>query len=115
MTAASVNVTELRQHLPDYLRQVQLGEEFTITWHGRTIARLIPDQTTDVREAARQRLQALRGTMIVGDVVNTADDASTRDAWTGRAWPPVSSPAVTSLSGKLPCCRRVAAFTGHRI
>jgi prevent-host-death family protein len=85
MTAVPVNVTELRLHLPDYLRQVQLGEEFTITWHGRTIARLIPDRTTDVREAARQRLQARRGTMIVGDVVNTATDASAIDAWTGDA------------------------------
>lgn len=88
MIAVPVNVTELRQHLPEYLRQVQLGGEFAITWHGRTIARLLPDRTTDVhadvRGAARQRLQALRGTMIVGDVVNTATDASPSDAWTGN-------------------------------
>ena len=27
----SVNVTELRQHLPEYLKQVQRGEEVVIT------------------------------------------------------------------------------------
>lgn len=40
MTA--VNVTELRQHLPEYLSQVQLGEEFAITPHGKTIAHIAP-------------------------------------------------------------------------
>lgn len=86
MTAVPVNVTELRQHLPDYLRQVQLGEEFAITWHGRTIARLVPDRTTDLREAARQRLQARRGTMIVGDVVHSpASESAPDDEWTGDA------------------------------
>jgi prevent-host-death family protein len=36
----SVNVTELRQHLPDYLKQVQQGKEIAITLHGKTIARM---------------------------------------------------------------------------
>lgn len=88
MTAVPVNVTELRQHLPDYLRQVQLGGEFAITWHGRTIARLVPDRTVDVREAARQRLQALRGTVIVGEVVSEPSDHlgdHLGDVWTGDA------------------------------
>lgn len=84
MPAVPVNVTELRQHLPEYLRQVQLGGEFAITWHGRTIARLVPDQAVDAREAARQRLLTLRGTVITGEVIHTTPD-NAADVWTGDA------------------------------
>lgn len=36
----SVSVTESRQHLPEYLKQVQAGEAIAIaiTLHGKTIA-----------------------------------------------------------------------------
>jgi hypothetical protein len=37
------------------------------------------------RSAARQRLQALRGTMVVDDVVNAPDEESDGSAWTGDA------------------------------
>ncbi|MCC6923486.1 MAG: type II toxin-antitoxin system prevent-host-death family antitoxin [Nitrosomonas sp.] len=40
----SVNVTELRQRLPEYLKQVQRGEEVVITLHGKTIARIVSDR-----------------------------------------------------------------------
>lgn len=78
MTA--VNVTELRQHLPDYLKQVQLGEEIAITVHGKTIARLVPDHNETKREAALKRLSALRGKMIVGDILSPCTDIWTGDA-----------------------------------
>lgn len=74
----SINVTELRQHLPDYLRQVQQGEEIAITLHGKTIARLVPDKPESQREAALKRLEALRGTVIVGDILAPLDEE-----WTG--------------------------------
>ena len=76
----SVNITELRQHLPDYLKQVQQGEEITITSHGKTIARIVPNRQDDQREAALKRLTALRGKMIVGDI-----HASLNEEWTGDA------------------------------
>ena len=76
MTA--VNVTELRQHLPDYLKQVQQGEEIAVTLHGKTIARIVPDRRESEREAARARLEALRGSVIVGDILAPLDEA-----WTG--------------------------------
>ena len=76
----SVNVTELRQHLPDYLKQVQQGEEIEITLHGKTIARLVPDRKESKREAALKRLDALRGTVIVGDIL-----APLEEEWTGDA------------------------------
>ncbi len=74
-----INITELRKHLPNYLKQVSRGEEIQITSHGKVIARLIPEP--DEAEAARQRLFALRGKGFVGDVISpienvqwTADD-----------------------------------------
>ncbi len=78
LNMTSVNVTELRQHLPDYLKQVQQGEEIAITSHGKTIARLVPDKKDTEREAALKRLEALRGTMIVGDIL-----APLEEEWIG--------------------------------
>jgi prevent-host-death family protein len=76
----SVNVTELRQHLPDYLKQVQQGQEIAVTHHGKTIARIVPDQQESKREAALKRLDALRGTVIVGDILAPLDEEWTGDA-----------------------------------
>ncbi|MBI4756839.1 MAG: type II toxin-antitoxin system Phd/YefM family antitoxin [Betaproteobacteria bacterium] len=70
---AQVNVTELRQHLPSYLDQVQGGEEIEVTLHGRLIARIVPAQ--DPRQAARARLAALRGRCVLGDVENPTGEA----------------------------------------
>lgn len=76
----SVNVTELRQHLPDYLKQVQQGEEIAVTLHGKTIARIVPDQLENKRDAALKRLEALRGSVIVGDILAPLDQEWTGDA-----------------------------------
>lgn len=69
-----VNVTELRQHLPDYLKQVQQDEEIAITLHGKTIARIVPEHRENRRDAALKRLQALRGTVIAGDILAPLDE-----------------------------------------
>ena len=76
----SVNVTELRQHLPDYLKQVQQGKEIAITLHGKTIARIVPDRNESKREAALKRLETLRGTVIIGDILAPLDEEWTGDA-----------------------------------
>jgi prevent-host-death family protein len=68
-----VNATELRQHLPEYLRQVQQGEEIIITLHGKNIARIVPDTLVSKREAALKRLEGLRGKMLVGDILAPLD------------------------------------------
>ncbi|MCK5783914.1 MAG: type II toxin-antitoxin system prevent-host-death family antitoxin [Desulfobacterales bacterium] len=62
-----VNITELRNHLPHYMKQVQKGVEFLITSHGEKIARLVPEVSA-VKEA-HNRLMKLRGTMIKGDIL----------------------------------------------
>ena len=75
-----VNVTELRQHLPNYLQQVQNGEEIEITVHGKVIARLSPVE--DKQESAHKRLETLRGKgYIVGDIISPIEDVE----WTADA------------------------------
>jgi prevent-host-death family protein len=68
-----VNITESRERLPEYLRKVKQGEELVITVHGKAIARLVPNVDPDARQAAMGRLQALRGSMIMGDVLAPSD------------------------------------------
>ncbi len=65
----SVNVTEFSQHLLDYLIRVEQGHEIGIMVQGKTVARLIPYFDNNKRDAATRRLEKLRGTMIVGDVL----------------------------------------------
>ncbi len=76
----AINITELGQHLPDYLKQVQQGEEFVITEHGKAIARIVPNREDSDREAALKRLEALHGTVIVGDILAPLDEEWTGDA-----------------------------------
>lgn len=67
-----VNVTDLRQHLPDYLGKVQQGEEIQLTLHGKVIARILPVQ--DESAAARQRLIAMRKQCKLDDVLSPSSE-----------------------------------------
>lgn len=52
-----VNVTALRQNLPDYLAMVERGERLSITVRGRVIAEIAPPAPADEQSsAARARL-----------------------------------------------------------
>ncbi|MDP6688267.1 MAG: type II toxin-antitoxin system prevent-host-death family antitoxin [Alphaproteobacteria bacterium] len=66
-----VSITEFRGNLPLYLQKVKTGVELQITSHGKSIARLVPEQ--DEVEKASARLSKLRGTMITGNVVDPID------------------------------------------
>lgn len=76
----SINITELRQHLPEYLKLVQAGEEIAITVHGKTIARIVPDRQESARDVALKRLDTLRRTVIAGDILAPLDEAWAGDA-----------------------------------
>lgn len=76
----SVNVTKLRQHFSDYLRQIQQGEEIAITVRGKNVARIIPDYPATKRDAALNRSEALRGSVIAGDILSRSDEQWTGDA-----------------------------------
>jgi prevent-host-death family protein len=63
-----VSVSELRNHLPEYLARAERGEEILVTRRGRVVARLSAAQ--DHRAAAKRQLEALRARARVGDVVS---------------------------------------------
>jgi prevent-host-death family protein len=48
-TGVSVGVRELRDHLSAYLERVKAGEVFTVTEHGRPIAKLVRDDPGSAR------------------------------------------------------------------
>ncbi|HRP97071.1 MAG TPA: type II toxin-antitoxin system prevent-host-death family antitoxin [Rhodocyclaceae bacterium] len=73
----TVSVTELRQHLPAWLKKVEAGEEVRVTSRGRVIARLTPER--DPQALALERLEALRGTVIVGDILAPIDEPWSAD------------------------------------
>jgi antitoxin (DNA-binding transcriptional repressor) of toxin-antitoxin stability system len=55
---AGVNVTTLRQHLPEYLARVARGERLSVTLRGRVIAEISPPTPQpDAAQAARGRLK----------------------------------------------------------
>ncbi len=78
---SEVNVTELRQNLPEYLAEVRKGKELKVTVHGKVIARIVPE--IDAKDAARRRLATLRAKCKVGDVVSPAGERW--DAERGRS------------------------------
>jgi len=69
---SEVNITELRQNLPDYLAEVRKGKELKVTVHGKVIARIVPE--IDAKDSARRRLAALRAKCKVGDVISPAGE-----------------------------------------
>ncbi len=75
----TVNVTEFRQHLPNYLNRVQMGEEVAISNRGKIVARLVPDEQTNRQQAAQARLDSFKGKMILGDIMEPFDEVWTAD------------------------------------
>jgi prevent-host-death family protein len=63
-----VGVSKLRANLPLFLKKIEQGETIAVTSRGREIARLVPPEKQ--RQAARQALQKLSKTAIVGDIVS---------------------------------------------
>jgi prevent-host-death family protein len=57
--ATDVGVYEAKTHLTALLERVESGEQFTITKHGRPIARLIPVARTD-RERRREAIRRIK-------------------------------------------------------
>ncbi|ALQ50790.1 type II toxin-antitoxin system Phd/YefM family antitoxin [Nitrosomonas ureae] len=51
----SINVTELQQYLPKYLKQVQTGEEVAIILHGKLLPEIVPDRKESEYDAALKR------------------------------------------------------------
>lgn len=61
--AMDVSVRELKNHLSEYLRRTQAGEEITIASRGQPVGRLVPPQPAQspTEDEVLTRLQALPG------------------------------------------------------
>jgi antitoxin (DNA-binding transcriptional repressor) of toxin-antitoxin stability system len=77
MSVQTIGVYEAKTHLPQFLRQVPVGQTFDISVRGVTVARLVPIAESDerrvnavsmMREFTRQQSEAC-----IGDGVNLAE------------------------------------------
>jgi prevent-host-death family protein len=60
MFMESVGSFEAKTHLPQLLERVARGEEFTITKHGKPVARLVPVTTATPKPDVRQVIEELK-------------------------------------------------------
>ena len=67
----SVSISEFGANMNGILQTVQQGEIVMLTRRGAKIARLAPPDFA--REAARQELEQLRQTAVVGDLLSPVD------------------------------------------
>jgi prevent-host-death family protein len=67
-----IGVSEFRANLTGFLQQVKAGEVIVITSRGVEVARLVPPYFAAT--AAREQLEQLRQTAVVGDVVSPVDE-----------------------------------------
>jgi prevent-host-death family protein len=56
----SVGLFEAKKHLPQLLERVVNGEEFTITKHGKPVARLVPVSVTTPKPGVPQVIKELK-------------------------------------------------------
>ncbi|MEW6428838.1 MAG: type II toxin-antitoxin system prevent-host-death family antitoxin [Thermodesulfobacteriota bacterium] len=63
-----INVSELRNHLPEYLAKTSAGETIEITSRGRVVALLVPPG--ECKRQARAKLEELRTRCRLGDVIS---------------------------------------------
>ena len=74
----NVNITQLRQNLPAYLKRVRQGERIQVTSRGQVVAELTPPTATaDEAALARKRL---RGSLVRYDA--PLEPAIAAEEWT---------------------------------
>ncbi len=69
----TVGSFEAKTHLPQLLERVAKGEEFTITKHGKPVARLVPSRETAAKpapnvRAAVEAMKSFRKGRTLGDL-----------------------------------------------
>ncbi len=67
----TVAMSEFRARMSYFMKKVQNGEILSITQRGTEIARLVPPDFAQL--SARKRLEEIRKTAIVGDVLSPID------------------------------------------
>ncbi len=57
-----INIREVNQHLSEYIRLLESGNEIVITKHGKAVAKLVPiAETKTLSNKQQEALQRLRG------------------------------------------------------
>ncbi len=64
----TIAISEFRANMSRFLQQVQNGEIISLTQRGQEVARLVPPDL--VPAMARQELEALRETAVIGDILS---------------------------------------------
>lgn len=67
-----VGISEFRANMNAILQQVQKGEVVSLLLRGKEIAKVVPSNYAQA--AARQELEALRQSAVVGDVLGPIDE-----------------------------------------
>ena len=67
----TIAVSELRSNLMKVLNAIRLGAKINITSRGKVIAKLIPPDHTG--ENARKKLNEIRNTAILNDIVSPVE------------------------------------------
>ena len=68
----SVNITELRANLLNYLNKAQHGEQITVTSNGQLLATIVAP--VDQKQLAKTKLKQLAKTAQIQDVMSPLDD-----------------------------------------
>ena len=68
----TIGISEFRANLNQILQKVQMGEIVSITIRGTEVARLVPPDFAQL--AAREELEKLRETALVGDILSPVID-----------------------------------------
>ena len=67
----TVGVSQFRENLLKFLRQVERGEKLTITSRGRALARVVP--MDEDMKSARSSLRKLGDEAHIGDVISSIE------------------------------------------
>lgn len=68
----TVNISEFRANLLNYLKKAKDGQQIIITSHGETLATIVPP--LDQNHQAKAKLRQLAKTAVVKDIVSPVDD-----------------------------------------
>jgi prevent-host-death family protein len=74
-----IEASEAKAHLPQLLDDVERGETFIVTRHGRTIARIVPevDKRQEGVDLAIERIRALQrrnGKITTAEILSARDE-----------------------------------------
>ena len=75
---AAIGISEFRANMSAILQRVQNGEIISLLVHDTEVAKLVPPDYA--RLAARQQLEELRRTAVVGDLLSSLDESWDADA-----------------------------------